>query len=153
MSGGSFLLTASPETAEPPHAPSLIRGSMFLYAGRATELIKPLVGGIKRRDRNVDYLQFAHSPMTALRLDVYRGHRFNGKQLSVEFHLPFTLQNDVDLGHPFVVVRSGIGMDINHMHAGQISFKPTETTPGIPARTPYWRYLVQVTDVKIRHQA
>src|SRR5436305_15255623 len=92
------------------------------YALRITHyavvLIEPLVVRIKRRHRDVDDLQLPDGPVAAAGLDVDGGHRPHRDALAVELEVAFALEDEVDLGHPLVVVRAGVGADLDEVDRG-----------------------------------
>ena len=57
--------------------------------------------------------------MPAAGANVNCRHRFNRKELSIEFDLPFTIEDQVDLRGLFVIVRAGVLLDVDDVHAGR----------------------------------
>lgn len=53
--------------------------------------------------------------MAAAGLNEYRVARLHGVPLAVQLHLARTFENVINLGHPFVIVRTGVLMYVEQM--------------------------------------
>src|SRR5439155_18250407 len=78
-------------------------------------LIEPFVFGIERRHGDVDDSELADGAVPAARLDVNGRHRFDREELSVQFHLPFAFEYEVNLGHFLVIMRLGVLLNVHEM--------------------------------------
>src|SRR6185436_7389540 len=81
------------------------------------ELIKPFVGRIEYRDGDVDNFHLTDGAVAAAGLDHNARHRLDGESLAVQFDLAFPFEHDINLSHPFVVVRSRVLRDFDAVHA------------------------------------
>ena len=85
-------------------------------AAISKRLIKPLVIRIKCRDRDVKNAHFTNSAMPTAWLDQYRITLRYLMYRSIKLHLPFALNNIVNLGELFVVVRLSFFRNIYEMN-------------------------------------
>ena len=56
--------------------------------------------------------------MAAAGLDIDGRHWFYGKEFAIEFNLSLAFENEIHLGHSFVIMRAGILLDIDQVQAG-----------------------------------
>lgn len=67
--------------------------------------------------------------MAAARFDEDAGHGFDGEDLAIEFDVALTFENEIDLGHLFVIVGAGFFGNIDYVNAGDGVFRNAEGAP------------------------
>ena len=63
--------------------------------------------------------------MPATGLDVNRGHRPHWHEFPIQFQMPLTLEHEINLCHPLMVVNLGVLLDLDLVQTGH--------RPGSPA--------------------
>src|SRR5688500_17325961 len=79
-------------------------------------LVEVLIRLVEGGDGDVDDLELADGAVAAERLDEDGGHRLNGDAFAVELHVALAFEDEVDLGHPFMVVGLGVLEDLDEVH-------------------------------------
>lgn len=94
--------------------------------------IEPLIFRIKRRNWNVDDLHLPNRTMSTTRLDQNGNARFHIKQFAIKLDLPATLKYVINFGHLFVIVRSRLFRNFDHVERtdliGVVSKRTTRRT-------------------------
>ena len=80
--------------------------------------VKPLVRFIKGGDGDVDDRDLAYGSMAAERSDKHCRHRPERKRLPVYFHPAFSGEDEINLGHLFVIMRSRVRLNVDLMERG-----------------------------------
>jgi len=94
---------------------------------------KMLVARVKSWHRNVDDPEVANGPMPTARLNEYAGEWLEWHDIPVELHVSFALKDEVNLGKFFVVVRSTVGRNIDHVDGCHWVVIGHESPPGLAA--------------------
>ena len=68
--------------------------------------VEPFVFGVKRGDGNIYNTHPANGSMAATGADKYTRKRLNRYRLSVEFHVPVPLEDEIYLCHFLMIVRA-----------------------------------------------
>ena len=88
-----------------------------LIRSQKTRLIEPFICRIKLRDGDIQNLQLSDRAVAAARLDHDGTHRPHRDALAIEFHLADPFQDHINLGHPLVVMRLRVGLDLHLVNA------------------------------------
>ena len=94
--------------------------------------------------------------MPAPRVDHNGGHGTDRDAFAVEFHFSGAFEDDINFGHPFMVVSLGVGFDVDLVNTGDGVFGVDEATAGSAARTREWRQIIELGDqiiLRCRHGA
>lgn len=86
--------------------------------------------------------------MTTTRLDedgIAGAHRV---ALAIEFHFTLAFEDVIDFGEPLVVMRAGIGRDIDQVQRGDAVWVVEERSPGLAARTRDRRQVLRSRDTE-----
>ena|SRR5438128_936478 len=90
--------------------------------------------------------------MAAAGLDIDGRHRFDGKEFAIEFNLSLAFENEIHLGHSFVIMRAGILLDIDHVQAGGMALRAGKGAAGQTA----WAFdrgnLIELCDEVLGYQ-
>ena len=90
------------------------RASPAAHAAASAEMFIGCLG-VERWDRNVDDPQLAHRTVPAAGLDEDGGHGFDRKHLTIQLHVPLTLEDEIQFRKLSVVVRLAVGPDVHQM--------------------------------------
>jgi len=82
------------------------------------ELIEPLVGGVERRDAEVEDAEPPNCAMATQRFDEDRAERTNRNPLAIEFQMSLACEDHVDFGMFFVVMDLRVLLDVHDMDRG-----------------------------------
>ena len=82
--------------------------------------------------------------MTAPGFDVDSGHRFDREKPTIEFHLSFPFQNQINLSQPLMIMCAGIHSDIYRMQTGDRAWQIREGTARESAGTALGRNFIEL---------
>ena len=109
-------------------------------------LIKPLVFGIEGGDGDVDDAEVANSTVAATGFDHDGGEGFEGMFLAVEFDVAFSFEDEIDLGHLFVIVDFAVFLDVDEVDGGGGVFRHGKRPTGLSAWAWSRVYLIELGD-------
>jgi hypothetical protein len=110
----------------------------------AKGLVKPLVLGIEGGDGNVYDLHFSDCSVADVGRDENGGHRADGDQFAIEFHVAFAFENQVNLGELLMVMGFRVRRDVDKMDGGRLIFSDSERAPSGAAGAFGWFDFVEV---------
>ena len=84
--------------------------------------------------------------MPTARLDEDAGERLQRHDVAVEFHVAFTLEDEVNLSELLVVVRTAIGRNIDQVNRRDRVVSGHECPPGFPTRARRGGDFIEVGD-------
>src|SRR5688572_4558395 len=89
--------------------------------------------------------------MAAAGLDIDGRKGTDGHALTIQLDIALPFQNEIDLGHLFMIMGPGILLNIYQVHAGRIlaNFRKSAACPA--TRTAGGRRLVELRKLKISH--
>jgi hypothetical protein len=102
-------------------------------------------------DRNINQFQCAQSPMPRSGRDIDGSVRADREALSVELNFAFAFDDDVDLGHPPMVMDTGFLRDRDQMDGGDGIWDVIEGASGGSTRAWDAGNGVQLSDSRIGH--
>jgi hypothetical protein len=114
-------------------------------------LFLELVGGVEGGHRNIDDLQVADGAVNATWTDHNSGEGFQGDDFAIGFEVSFPFEDDVHLGHAFVVVGTTVGVDVGEVDGcGSVGYF-SERASCFTARTWDGGEGVELCDVEAFH--
>src|SRR4030095_6796177 len=113
--------------------------------------IEPFVALVERGHRQIDDATQANGAMPAAGFDVNRRHRLHRHHFTVQLEVSFPFEDEVNLGHPLVVVRTRVGLNVHEMDAGGVVVCAGKRAPSPAAWTARSLHSVELGDKKIRH--
>ena len=116
-------------------------------------LVKPLILAIESGDGDVDDLQLSDRAMSAAGLDQNCCHRLQRKNFSIQLHLAFTFEHEIEFGHLFMIVRPGIFLDVNQVKGSDRIIRAGKGAPGEATGTTDRGSLVQLSDHIVGHKS
>ena len=92
-------------------------------------IVEVFVGGVEGGDGDVDDFHFADGAVAAAGFDEDAGHGLDGEEFTIELDVALTFEDEIDLGHLFVIVAAGFFGDVDHVDAGDGVFGDAEGAP------------------------
>jgi hypothetical protein len=114
-------------------------------------LVEPFVSGIERGDGDVQDFHFTQGTMAATGFDHDGRERAHGDALTIQFHFTSAFEDDIDLGHSFVIMNGRIFFDFDLMDAGDVIFRRDKAATGGAARAGLRRQFVELGDEEVGH--
>ena len=108
--------------------------------------IKPLVFGVEGGNGDVDDAEVADGTMAATGFDHDRGEGFERVFFAVEFNMAFSFEDEVDLGHLFMVVDFAVFLDVDEVDGGRGVFRNGKCPAGLPTWAWSWVYFIELGD-------
>src|SRR5438876_9378238 len=108
--------------------------------------VEPLVILFERRDGDIDDFEVADRAVAAAGSDVNGGHRFDMMTLAIEFNFAFAFEHKVNLRRSLVIMRAGIGLDVDQMQAGSRAGQFGKSASREAARTTLRRQSIKLCD-------
>ncbi|MEY5011393.1 MAG: hypothetical protein RLZZ253_2532, partial [Verrucomicrobiota bacterium] len=105
-----------------------------------------LVGWIEGGDGHVEDAQITDGAVDTSRRDHDGGHGFEREIFAIGLEHAFSLEDDVDLGHFFVVMGAAVFGDVGEMNGGQGVVGFLERAAGLAAGAGHGRDGVQLGD-------
>src|SRR5436309_15565532 len=111
--------------------------------------IEPLIIVLERRDGDIDDFEVADGAVSTARSDVNSCHWFDVMAFAIEFNFAFAFEHEINLRRSLVIMRAGIGLDVDQMQAGSRAGQFGKGAPREATRTALRRQSIKLCDLVV----